>query len=91
MLVYVTAIWHILRPFWYILWPYFFIFCGYLVCFMVIWYIFSCFGMFGQEKSGNPVSIHQIPQNLWRLARVVSVSTVGPEDRGLESPPALKY
>jgi hypothetical protein len=31
---------------WYILWP-FGIFCG-------IWYIFPRFGMFRQEKSGNP-------------------------------------
>jgi hypothetical protein len=28
--------------------------CGNLVYFMVIWYIFSRFGMLYQEKSGNP-------------------------------------
>jgi hypothetical protein len=64
---------------------------------MAVWYSLWSFVIFfpnvvclGQEKSGNPVSNHQIPQNLWRLARVVSVSKVGPEDRGLESPPVLK-
>jgi hypothetical protein len=30
------------------------IFCCLLVNFMVTWYIFSCFGMLYQEKSGNP-------------------------------------
>jgi hypothetical protein len=30
------------------------IFYGHLVYFTAIWYIFSCFGMFYQEKSGNP-------------------------------------
>jgi hypothetical protein len=30
------------------------VFCGHLVYFMVIWYIFSRFGMLHQEKSGNP-------------------------------------
>jgi hypothetical protein len=30
------------------------IFCGHLVYFVAIWYIFPCFGMFYQEKSGNP-------------------------------------
>jgi hypothetical protein len=29
-------------------------FCGQLVYFMVIWYIFSRFGILYQEKSGNP-------------------------------------
>jgi hypothetical protein len=29
-------------------------FCGYLVYFMAIWFIFSCFGMLDREKSGNP-------------------------------------
>jgi hypothetical protein len=32
------------------------IFFGHLVYFMVIWYIFPCFGMLDQGKSGNPVS-----------------------------------
>jgi hypothetical protein len=58
-----VAIWYILWQFgifcghlvhfvaiWYILWP-FGIFCGHLVC-------FSRFGMFYQEKSGNPGSSH---------------------------------
>jgi hypothetical protein len=31
------------------------IFYGQLVYFMVIWYIFSRFGVLYQEKSGNPV------------------------------------
>jgi hypothetical protein len=43
MLVYVMAVWSILRPFG--------IFCGHVVYFMVY---FSCFGMLYQEKSGNP-------------------------------------
>jgi hypothetical protein len=30
------------------------IFYGHLVYFMVIWYIFPCFGMLYKEKSGNP-------------------------------------
>jgi hypothetical protein len=38
---------------WYVLWP-FGTFLGHLVQFMVIWYIFSHFGMLNQEKSGNP-------------------------------------
>jgi hypothetical protein len=38
---------------WNMLWP-FGIFSGYLVYFLVIWYIFPCFGMLQQEKSGNP-------------------------------------
>jgi hypothetical protein len=40
------AIWSMIRQFG--------IFCGQLVYFMVIWYIFSRFGMLYQEKSGNP-------------------------------------
>jgi hypothetical protein len=32
------------------------IFCRHLVYFVVIWYIFSCFGMLHQEKSGNLAS-----------------------------------
>jgi hypothetical protein len=52
-LVYFTAIWYIFCPFG--------IFCGnflYFVAiwyiFIVIWYIFSRFGMLFKEKSGNP-------------------------------------
>jgi hypothetical protein len=30
------------------------IFCGHMVYLMVIWHIFSCFGMLHQERSGNP-------------------------------------
>jgi hypothetical protein len=40
-------------PFLSILWL-FGIFCGHLVYLMVIWYIFSRFGMLYAEKSGNP-------------------------------------
>jgi hypothetical protein len=32
----------------------FVIFYGHLVQFVIIWYIFSCFGILYQEKSGNP-------------------------------------
>jgi hypothetical protein len=51
---------------WYVLWPFgifcgylvflwlFGIFCGYLVFFVVIWYIFSSFGMLYQEIFWNP-------------------------------------
>jgi hypothetical protein len=46
MLVYLLAIWSILRPFG--------IFCDHLVHFAFIWYIFSAFGIMYQEKSGNP-------------------------------------
>jgi hypothetical protein len=42
---------------WYILWP-FDIFYGYLLD------IFLCFGMFYQEKSGNPGSRHQFSSNI---------------------------
>jgi hypothetical protein len=38
--------WYILRPF--------DILDGHLVYFVVIWYIFTRFGMLYQEKSGNP-------------------------------------
>jgi hypothetical protein len=41
------------RRFWSILRP-FGLFYGHLIYFMVIWYIFSHFGMLCQEKSGNP-------------------------------------
>jgi hypothetical protein len=40
------AIWNILQPFG--------ISYGHLVHFVVIWYIFSRFGMLYQENSGNP-------------------------------------
>jgi hypothetical protein len=33
-----------------------FIWMYYLFIFTAIWYIFSCFGMLYQEKSGNPAS-----------------------------------
>jgi hypothetical protein len=46
MLIYYTAVWFILRLLG--------IVCGHLAYFMVIWYIFSHFGMLPQEKSGNP-------------------------------------
>jgi hypothetical protein len=39
-----------------ILWP-FGIFCGNLEYFVVIWYIFTRFGILEQEKSGNPVHV----------------------------------
>jgi hypothetical protein len=34
------------------------IFYGHLVHFVVIWYIFTRFGMLYREKSGNPASVH---------------------------------
>jgi hypothetical protein len=46
MLVHFMSIWFILRSLK--------IFNGSLVYFVVIWYIFPCFGMLYQEKSGNP-------------------------------------
>jgi hypothetical protein len=45
-LVYIKAIWYILRPFG--------VFYGHLIYFVVIWYIFSRFGVLHQNKSGNP-------------------------------------
>jgi hypothetical protein len=46
MLLYFMDTWSILRSF--------VIFYGHLVWFMVIWYIFSRFGILYREKSGNP-------------------------------------
>jgi hypothetical protein len=46
MLVYLMTIGSYLLPF--------DLFCGHLVYFMVIWYVFSRFGMLNKEKSGNP-------------------------------------
>jgi hypothetical protein len=48
MLVYFMSIRSILRPLE--------TFCGHLIFFVVIWFIFLCFGMLYQEKSGNPDS-----------------------------------
>jgi ABC-type uncharacterized transport system permease subunit len=48
MLLNIPVIWHILQAFGYILWAF-----GYVV---VIWYIFTRFGILYQEKSGNPGS-----------------------------------
>jgi hypothetical protein len=33
---------------------------GHFINFVVIWYIFSLFGMLYREKSGNPVSVDKI-------------------------------
>jgi hypothetical protein len=52
-LVYFMVLWSILRPFEN--------FCGHLVNFIVIWWIFSRFGMFYQEKSGNPATQSDTP------------------------------
>jgi hypothetical protein len=49
MLVYFKSIWSTLRPFG--------IFCGDLAYFLVIWFIFSRFGMMYHGKSGNPASV----------------------------------
>jgi hypothetical protein len=46
MALYFNAICLILR--------WFGIFCGHLKYFKAIWYIFPCFGVLHQEKSGNP-------------------------------------
>jgi hypothetical protein len=46
ILVFFMTIWSILRPFE--------IFYGHFIYFVVIWYIFPCFGILDQEKSGNP-------------------------------------
>jgi hypothetical protein len=46
MSVYFMAFWNILRTFW--------IFYDRMVRFVLIWHIFSCFGIMYQEKSGNP-------------------------------------
>jgi hypothetical protein len=50
MLVYFMTIWSILRLFAKI--------CGHLIQFLVIWSLFSRFGMVHQEKSGNPDGLH---------------------------------
>jgi hypothetical protein len=56
-LVYFTDIWSILRTFG--------LFYGHLVySFPFWWYIFLCFGMLYQEKSGNPVSEYKNTQNV---------------------------
>jgi hypothetical protein len=46
MLVYFVAIWSLLLPFG--------VFSGNLINLIVIWLIFSRFGMLDREKSGNP-------------------------------------
>jgi hypothetical protein len=48
MLIYFMAIWNILWIFG--------ISCDHSVHIVLIWYIFSCFGIMHQEKSGNPAS-----------------------------------
>jgi hypothetical protein len=48
MLIYFIAIWNIFRTFWK--------FYGHLEQFLLIWYIFSGFGIMYQERSGNPVT-----------------------------------
>jgi hypothetical protein len=53
-----VLVWKILVYFmtiWSTLWP-LEMFYGHLVYFVVIWYIFPCFGILDQEKSGNPAS-----------------------------------
>jgi hypothetical protein len=57
MLLYIMAIWNILRPFG--------IFYDHLVHFVFIWYIFSSLGIMHREKSGNPVYYP-----LWRKNRL---------------------
>jgi hypothetical protein len=49
----------------YILLP-FGVFSVYLVFFVVIGYIFSCFGMLYREKSGNPAGFNPISVSIWR-------------------------
>jgi hypothetical protein len=56
--------WYILRQFG--------LFCGHLVRFMVIWYVFSRFGMLYREKSGNP-AVHA-PSH---LSYAIALSSVG--------------
>jgi hypothetical protein len=36
------------------------IFCGHLINFVVVWYIFSCFGILCPVKSGNPAVLHSL-------------------------------
>jgi hypothetical protein len=48
------------------LWP-FGIFYGHLVCFMVIWYIFSRLGILYHEKSGN----RGFKLDLWKFNRSI--------------------
>jgi hypothetical protein len=48
MLIYFMAIWNTSRIFG--------IFCDHSVLIVLIWYIFSCFGIKHKEKSGNPGS-----------------------------------
>jgi hypothetical protein len=56
---------HILRPF--------VIFCGHLIYFMVIWYIFTRFGMLYKEKSGNPVLlIYDFNSQSWRNGNILT-------------------
>jgi hypothetical protein len=47
-LVSFMSIWSILMPFG--------TFCGHMLYFVIIWYIFSRFGMMYKEKSGNPAA-----------------------------------
>jgi hypothetical protein len=54
MLVYAMAIWYILRSIGIFSGHLVHIFYSHLVNFVIIWYIFLLFGLFCQEKSGNP-------------------------------------
>jgi hypothetical protein len=61
MLIYLIAIWNILRTFE--------IFCDHLVHFVLIWHIFSGFGTMNQEKYGNPCFGHVSSSRLSSLRR----------------------
>jgi hypothetical protein len=52
------------------------IFCGHLEKFLVIWYIFSRFGILYQEKSGNPaLQSNKTDPKLW-LPRIAAAIVV---------------
>jgi hypothetical protein len=63
--------WKILVYFYDILVYYLEIFYGHLVYFVVIWYIFSHFGILYEEKSSNPVLPMYVEWNKWPWILVI--------------------
>jgi hypothetical protein len=59
ILIYFMAIWNILWIFG--------TFCDHSVHIVFIWYIFSCFGIMHQEKSGNPGAENEVKTDNARL------------------------
>jgi hypothetical protein len=65
--MYLMDIWYILQPI--------IIFYGHLVHLMVVWYIFSRFGMLYREKSGNPDPIATYNSCGYRFGKTKTAET----------------